>query len=70
LPKHRLLKDELVDPEIAEKLTHSLVLMHGGMASNVGPILEMVSEKYLLRGEKNGMPANKPTRYLIIFCRL
>ncbi|RYE07295.1 MAG: UTP--glucose-1-phosphate uridylyltransferase, partial [Sphingobacteriaceae bacterium] len=30
----------------------SLVLMHGGMASNVGPILEMVSEKYLLRGEK------------------
>ncbi len=26
--------------------------MHGGMASNVGPILEMVTEKYLLRGEK------------------
>ena len=27
----------------------SLVLVHGGMAQNVGPILEMVTEKYLLR---------------------
>jgi len=27
------------------------VLVHGGMAQNVGPILEMVSEKYLLRSE-------------------
>ena len=26
--------------------------MHGGMAQNVGPILEMVTEKYLLRSEK------------------
>ena len=29
----------------------SLVLVHGGMAQNVGPILEMVTEKYLLRSE-------------------
>ena len=27
----------------------ALVLVHGGMAQNVGPILEMVTEKYLLR---------------------
>ncbi len=27
------------------------MLVHGGMAQNVGPILEMVSEKYLLRSE-------------------
>ena len=27
----------------------SLVLVHGGMAQNVGPILNMVTEKYLLR---------------------
>ena len=27
------------------------MLVHGGMAQNVGPILEMVTEKYLLRGE-------------------
>src|SRR5205085_9858133 len=26
-------------------------LVHGGMAQNVGPILEMVTEKYLLRSE-------------------
>ena len=26
----------------------SLVLVHGGMEQNVGPILEMVTEKYLL----------------------
>jgi len=30
-------------------LQESLVLVHGGMAQNVGPILEMVTEKYLLR---------------------
>ncbi len=29
----------------------SFVLVHGGMAQNVGPILEMVTEKYLLRSE-------------------
>src|SRR5206468_12501809 len=27
----------------------SLVLVHGGMAQNVGPILNMVTSKYLLR---------------------
>lgn len=31
-------------------LAGSLVLVHGGMAQNVGPILNMVTEKYLLRG--------------------
>ena len=29
----------------------SLILVHGGMAQNVGPILEMVTEKYLLRSD-------------------
>jgi len=32
-------------------LQESLVLVHGGMAQNVGPVLEMVTEKYLLRCE-------------------
>ena len=27
------------------------MLVHGGMAQNVGPILEMATEKYLLRSE-------------------
>ncbi|PJJ58722.1 UTP--glucose-1-phosphate uridylyltransferase [Hymenobacter chitinivorans] len=50
LPRHRVLEGEDVHPEIGERIMKSLVLMHGGMASNVGPILEMVTEKYLLRG--------------------
>ncbi|ADB38615.1 UTP--glucose-1-phosphate uridylyltransferase [Spirosoma linguale] len=52
LPRHRVLEGSEVHPEIQEKIMNSLVLMHGGMASNVGPILEMVTEKYLLRGDK------------------
>ncbi|MBX2840865.1 MAG: UTP--glucose-1-phosphate uridylyltransferase [Flammeovirgaceae bacterium] len=52
LPKHRILKDGELHPEMDERLASSLVLMHGGMASNVGPILEMVTEKYLLRSSK------------------
>ena len=33
------------------------MLVHGGMAQDVGPILEMVTEKYLLRSEPNGRAA-------------
>jgi galactokinase/mevalonate kinase-like predicted kinase len=49
LPKHTLLQGENLHPEMTERLAESLVLLHGGMAQNVGPILEMVTEKYLLR---------------------
>lgn len=52
LPKHRILGVEEASPETRRKLQESLVLVHGGMAQNVGPILEMVSEKYLLRCER------------------
>lgn len=51
LPRHRILGEADLHPEITERLAHSLVLIHGGMAQNVGPILEMVTEKYLLRSE-------------------
>ena len=53
MPRHRVLPSgtELA-PDFEEKLTGSLIVMHGGIASNVGPILEMVTEKYLLRNEK------------------
>ena len=34
---------------LSAALAASLVLVHGGMAQNVGPILNMVTEKYLLR---------------------
>lgn len=49
LPRHNILAGDDIDPEMTGKLTRSLVLVHGGMAQNVGPILEMVTEKYLLR---------------------
>src|SRR5205085_9074985 len=49
MPKHRILDLNDASPETRLKLQQSLVLVHGGMAQNVGPILEMVTEKYLLR---------------------
>ncbi|RMG19519.1 MAG: UTP--glucose-1-phosphate uridylyltransferase [Bacteroidetes bacterium] len=52
LPRHRMLTGQEIHPEIDRLLAGSLVLMHGGMAQNVGPILEMVTEKYLLRSSK------------------
>ncbi|MBN2308310.1 MAG: UTP--glucose-1-phosphate uridylyltransferase, partial [Candidatus Hydrogenedentes bacterium] len=51
LPRHRLLGPGDLHPDITDRLADSLILLHGGMAQNVGPILEMVTEKYLLRGE-------------------
>jgi hypothetical protein len=49
MPRHRILDEQEVSPATRRKLQDSLVLVHGGMAQNVGPILEMVTEKYLLR---------------------
>jgi hypothetical protein len=51
LPQHRQLSDVEAPVELAQALQDHLVLVHGGMAMNVGPILEMVTEKYLLREE-------------------
>ena len=51
LPDHRIFTETEVPREAREKLQQSLVLVHGGMAQDVGPILEMVTEKYLLRSE-------------------
>jgi len=51
LPRHRILTEQDLHPKVREQLAESLVLIHGGMAQNVGPILEMVTEKYLLRAQ-------------------
>ncbi len=51
LPQHRILGAADLHPQITKRLADSLVLIHGGMAQNVGPILEMVTEKYLLRAK-------------------
>ena len=49
MPQHRILDEHDASSETRRRLQESLVLVHGGMAQNVGPILEMVTEKYLLR---------------------
>ena len=49
MPKHHVFDRQEIPDSARQKLQDSLVLVHGGMAQNVGPILEMVTEKYLLR---------------------
>jgi hypothetical protein len=49
MPQHRVFNSTEISTATRQKLQDSLVLVHGGMAQNVGPILEMVTEKYLLR---------------------
>jgi hypothetical protein len=51
LPNHIIFSTLQVPEATRERLQESLVLVHGGMAQDVGPILEMVTEKYLLRSE-------------------
>ena len=51
LPQHHILTAEEASPATRQLLQDSLVMVHGGMAQDVGPILEMVTEKYLLRSE-------------------
>ncbi|MEM6688347.1 MAG: UTP--glucose-1-phosphate uridylyltransferase [Planctomycetota bacterium] len=51
MPVHTVLERDSVSQETRQALQDSLVLVHGGMAQNVGPILEMVTERYLLRSE-------------------
>jgi hypothetical protein len=49
LPRHSILTLDDVSRQTRQDLQESLVLVHGGMAQDVGPILEMVTERYLLR---------------------
>ncbi|MGH7973723.1 MAG: UTP--glucose-1-phosphate uridylyltransferase, partial [Limisphaerales bacterium] len=49
MPQHTILGQAEASSATRQALQESLVLVHGGMAQNVGPILEMVTEKYLLR---------------------
>ncbi|HYQ15865.1 MAG TPA: hypothetical protein VEQ58_08910, partial [Polyangiaceae bacterium] len=48
LPRHTLLGLDRIPEEARKRLEASLVVVHGGMAANVGPILEMVTERFLL----------------------
>jgi hypothetical protein len=49
LPRHTILTQDEVSLQTRKQLQDSLILVHGGMAQDVGPILEMVTERYLLR---------------------
>src|SRR5437763_15333669 len=51
MPDHHILAPAEASPQTRQQLQDSLVLVHGGMAQDGGPILEMVTEKYLLRSE-------------------
>jgi hypothetical protein len=51
MPTHHVFGRDEISEQARRRLQDSLVLVHGGMAQNVGPILEMVTEKYLLRSE-------------------
>jgi len=52
LPRHEMLGEDRAPEKAGRLLQESLVLVHGGMAQDVGPILEMVTEKYLLRNAR------------------
>jgi len=51
LPNHHIYGEDEVGRQTRQQICDSFVLVHGGMAQNVGPVLEMVTEKYLLRSE-------------------
>jgi UDP-N-acetylglucosamine pyrophosphorylase/galactokinase/mevalonate kinase-like predicted kinase len=52
LPEYEFFSNNEISKEIEERIVKSMVLVHGGISQNVGPILEMVTEKYLLKHEK------------------
>jgi hypothetical protein len=52
MPRHTVLGTDAITAKTRRELQDSLILVHGGMSQNVGPILEMVTEKYLLKLEK------------------
>ena len=52
LPRHRVFGHDQISAATRRQLQDSLILVHGGMSQNVGPILEMVTEKYLLKLER------------------
>jgi hypothetical protein len=64
LPTHRIYGANEVSQSTRHALQDSLVLVHGGMAQNVGPILEMVTEKYLLRSEAEWQGRQEACRIL------
>ncbi|XZE42954.1 UTP--glucose-1-phosphate uridylyltransferase [Pirellulaceae bacterium SH467] len=59
LPQHTVLGAQRISQESLDALQKSLILVYGGMAQNVGPILEMVTEKYLVRASDEWRARNE-----------
>lgn len=64
MPTHRVMDTQEITSKTRQKIQDSLVLVHGGMAQNVGPILEMVTEHYLLRSEREWRARSEATQIL------
>jgi hypothetical protein len=64
LPRHTLFSRDDVSAATRENLQRSLVLVHGGMAQDVGAILEMVTERYLLRSAEEWAGRQEAIRIL------
>jgi hypothetical protein len=64
LPNHRILGESDVSAQTRQRLQQSLVMVHGGMAQDVGPILEMVTERYLLRSDAEWAARHSASRIL------
>jgi hypothetical protein len=52
LPEHTVFSRKELPGEVEQKIIDSMVLVHGGISQDVGPVLEMVTEKYLLKYER------------------
>jgi hypothetical protein len=64
LPEHRVFGEDEIPREARERLQQSLVLVHGGMAQDVGPVLEMATEKYLLRSGPEWQARKRAIQFL------
>lgn len=64
LPNHKVFSSSEISDSTRQQLQNSLVLVHGGMAQNVGPVLEMVTEKYLLRSNEEWSARERANRLL------
>lgn len=52
LPDYTLFTKDEIAPEVEDRILKSMVLVHGGISQDVGSILEMVTEKYLLKHDE------------------
>ncbi len=52
LPEHAVFSREIIPESVEANILDSLILVHGGISMDVGPVLEMVTEKYLLKHEE------------------